>query len=128
MNYYHITTGIDDSDGSDNDNDDGENLAIISGIRRGGDGGVNQIKPQEPNSQEHSHLHQAVNKCLSESTVNDIMKEYDKNSDNHNNNNNAEDGVKIRRTQVENINNNGVVLRRKSNSRSSSYSHRASQR
>ena len=130
MNYYHITTGIDDSDASDNDIDDGENHAIISGIRRGGVGNdVNQIKPQQPNNQEHSSLHQAVNKCLSERTVHDIMKEYDKNSDNqNNNNNNAEDGVKVRKTQVENTNNNGVVMRRKSNSKSSSYSHRASQR
>ena len=127
MNYYQLTTGIDDSDDSDNDNDDGENLAIISGIRRGG--GVNQIKllqPSNPN-QEHSSLHQAVNKCLSESTVNDIMKEYDKNSDNHNNNNAGED-VKVKKTQVENLNNNGVVMRRKSSNKGSSYSHRASQR
>ena len=127
MNYYQLTTGIDDSDDSDNDNDDGENLAIISGIRRGG--GVNQIKLLQPSdpSQEHSSLHQAVNKCLSESTVNDIMKEYDKNSDNHNNNNSGED-VKVKKTQVENLNNNGVVMRRKSSNKGSSYSHRASQR
>ena len=127
MNYYQLTTGIDDSDASDNDNDDGENVAIISAIRRGG--GVNQIKLLQPSNhnQEHSSLHQAVNKCLSESTVNDIMKEYDKNSDNHNNNNSGED-VKVKKTQVENLNNNGVVMRRKSSNKGSSYSHRASQR
>ena len=111
MNYYHITTGIEDSDNSDAENEDVPDIVKFHK-------GVGHMPSEETN-----HLHQAVTKCLSQSTVDDIKKEYEKNAMNNN-------GIEARQlSQPPNTSgSNGVVLRRKTSNSRTSYSHRASQR
>ena len=105
MDYYHITSVIEDSDASDNEKEDPKNFR--------------EIKDQ----QSFENSHQVLKTCLSNNTVEDIMKEYNKNTVPQNNNNVSDKS----NTKSPTPRSDEVVLRRKP-SRSSSYSHRASQR
>ena len=104
MNYYHITSGIDDEE-SDADSD---------------------------NQWVKSQLQNAVQDCLSPSTVEDLMKEFSRNTSIEDNNNLVQN---IKRpasplspvSPVSPPSTNGVLMRRSSSGRNS-YSHRASKR
>ena len=101
MDYYHITTVLEDSD--DNENDESKN--------------DEQEICKDP--------HKVLNTCLSQNTVEDIMKEYNKNTVNQSNDKN--EAPEVCPGPGPGQDPGGVVLRRKPQ-RSSSYSHRASQR
>ena len=105
MDYYHITSVIEDSDASDNEKEDSKNFREI----------------KEEQTFEDSH--EVLKTCLSNNTVEDIMKEYNKNTVAQNNNNVSDKS----NTKSPTPSSDEVILRRKP-SRSSSYSHRASQR
>ena len=102
MNYYQITSGLDeldDSDDGDNDTEDQQS---------------DPLPPATP-----PPLHQAVTSCLAQDTVADLAREYTRNtsSSNNSNSNNSDKAAS-----------GGVVMRRRSSRSSTSYSHRASQR
>ena len=107
MDYYHITSVIEDSDASDNEKEDPKNFR--------------EIKDQ----QSFENSHQVLKTCLSNNTVEDIMREYSKNTVPENNNNVSDSSNTKSLSPTPHAD--GVVLRRKPN-RSSSYSQRASQR
>ena len=116
MNYYQITSGLDELD----DSDDGDN-----------DTEDQQSDPLPPATPPHPHcdplasatpppLHQAVTSCLAQDTVADLAREYTRNTSSSNNSNNSNSSDKEASS--------GVVMRRRSSRSSTSYSHRASQR
>ena len=107
MDYYHITSAIEDSDASDNEKGESNNV-----------GETNEKQSVE-------NPHKILQTCLSNNTVEDIMKEYSKNTSPHNNNNVGD--ISNTKSMSSTPSSDEVVLRRKP-SRSSSYSHRASQR
>ena len=109
MDYYHITSVIEDSDASDNEGDESKK-----------DLGKTFNKEQ---SFENPHI--VLKTCLSNNTVEDIMREFSKNTLPENNNNVSDSSNTKSLSPTPHAD--GVVLRRKPN-RSSSYSQRASQR
>ena len=112
MNYYQLTTGLDDSDSGEDDVSTrfNDREALQQNVMKNDEKHV--TTPQEP-------LQHAVTKCLSANTIEDINREYAKNI-------NGQQEVK------EQVSGNEVVLRRKKSSnnqnKSSNYTHRASQR
>ena len=119
MNYYQITSGLDeldDSDDGDNDTEDQQSDPLASAT------------PPHPHcdplaSATPPPLHQAVTSCLAQDTVADLAREYTRNtssSSNNNSSNNSDNSDKAASSVV--------VMRRRSSRSSTSYSHRASQR
>ena len=104
MDYYHITSVIEDSDASDNEKEESKKINV---------------------EQSFENPHEVLKTCLSNNTVEDIMKEYSKNTVPQNNNNICDNSNTKCISPMPSSD--GVILRRKPN-RSSSYSHRASQR
>lgn len=92
MNYYQITTGIDDDD-SDLESD-------------------GQARSLDP----HHQLHNAVHSCLSQSTVDDLMMELSRNSGVETNNN----SVEKTKSPASPVSSSGVLMR-KSSGRSYSH-------
>ena len=86
MNYYQITTGIDDDD-SDLESD-------------------GQARSLDP----HHQLHNAVHSCLSQSTVDDLMMELSRNSGVETNNN----SVEKTKSPVSPVSSSGVLMRKSS--------------
>ena len=105
MDYYHITSVIEDSDASDNEGEESKNLGRTN--------------------QSFENPHKVLKTCLSNNTVEDIMREYSKNTVPENNNNVSDSSNTKCLPPTPHADR--VVLRQKPN-RSSSYSHRASQR
>ena len=107
MNYYQLTTGIEEDD-SDEETDN----PWLSSARQ-------------------DELPSAVSSCLSQATVEDLMKELSRNSSLEDNNN-AVQNIKTPLPPVSPVSSvsgessGGVLMRRKSSGRS--YGHRASQR
>ena len=104
MDYYHITSVIEDSDASDNEKEESKKINMEQSLE---------------------NPHEVLKTCLSNNTVEDIMKEYSKNTVPQNNNNICDNSNTKCISPMPSSD--GVILRRKPN-RSSSYSHRASQR
>ena len=104
MDYYHITSVLEDSDASDNEKEESKKINV---------------------EQSFENPHEVLKTCLSNNTVEDIMKEYSKNTVPQNNNNICDNSNTKCISPMPSSD--GVILRRKPN-RSSSYSHRASQR
>ena len=105
MNYYQITSGLDELD----DSDDGDN-----------DTEDQQSDPPPPATP--PPLHQAVTSCLAQDTVADLAREYTRNTSNNSNNSNSNNSNSDKAVSG------AVVMRRRSSRSSTSYSHRASQR
>ena len=106
MNYYQITSGIEEEDSEE----EADN-------------------PWLSPSNRQDELPRSVSSCLSQDTVQDLMKEFSRNTSLEDNNN-AVQNTKTPLTPVSSVSpesSGGVVLRRKSSGRSS-YGHRASQR
>ena len=106
MNYYQITSGIEEQDSEE----EADN-------------------PWLSPSNRQDELTRSVSSCLSQDTVQDLMKEFSRNTSLEDNNN-AVQNTKTPLTPVSSVSpesSGGVVLRRKSSGRSS-YGHRASQR
>ena len=105
MNYYQITSGLDELD----DSDDGDN-----------DTEDQQSDPPPPATP--PPLHQAVTSCLAQDTVADLAREYTRNTSNSSNNSSNSSNSSDKAASG------AVVMRRRSSRSSTSYSHRASQR
>ena len=102
MNYYQLTTGLDDSDSGEDDVSTrfSDREALQQNVMKNDEKHV--TTPQEP-------LQHAVTKCLSANTIEDINREYAKNI-------NGQQEVK------EQVSGNEVVLRRKKSSNNQNIS------
>ena len=116
MNYYQITSGIDD-DESDAETD---NHWEMSGRSR---------DHHQHQHHHHHQLHNAVQNCLSQSTVEDLMSELSRNTREEDNNNSVgKTKSPVAEASPDSpVSSSGVLMRRPTSGRSS-YSHRASQR
>ena len=112
MNYYQITSGLD----SDSD---GEVEWMVTGVNKHGDHhhhvqSHDQGHAGDQHQEDATKLHRAVQECLTQDTLNDLRREYHKNTVA------ADESPQELKTQQE------VVLRRKSSR--NTYGRRASQR